>query len=285
MYHKSVRTQEKLKKDSDLVHKEESTLKKVIGFGSSEPEETPEVREIPAETVQPKLSLVSVRFESGHVLTYIDDSIGVKPGDRVFVDGTRAGKIGVVERVTTKFKVPAKGYKQIIGKASAPVRGTYEAVGPMMVSEGDGMTPEEFRCWILPPEDTEEPEEMAVGDGYEIDVREIEDAEGMEEAVMERAFGLCRDRKVAYLTVRGGIGTAFVIGTKWYRVDFRLDGEVMTEVYCDCPCPWLCKHEAAVAMTVRALQNAGIRTDRDFTAVDAVTFWGMAASGTKKITL
>ena len=60
----------------------------------------------------------------------------------------------------------------------------------------------------------------------------------------------------------------------------------MTEMYCDCPYPGLCKHLLAAALTVRALVMKGkLQPDEDFVAIDSNRFWNMVARTTKKVTL
>ena len=119
---------------------------------------------------------------------------------------------------------------------------------------------------------------MISGEGYTIDINHIEDCEDITDAIAERAVGYCREGRVRYLCVQGGVGRAYVEGGKWYRVDFHFCDGIMTNIYCDCPYSDLCKHEVAVAMTLRMLfrqpqfQNAG-----DFMALDRWTFWQLAS--------
>ena len=75
-------------------------------------------------------------------------------------------------------------------------------------------------------------------------------------------------------------------GTTWYEVNFRLDGDLMAEMYCECPYPGLCKHLLAVAVTMRALASESeLLSMENFVAVDAERFWSMVARTSKKITL
>lgn len=269
-------------------------MKSILGFAGGETPETTAIAAVPHEEEGPVRSLVAVSFaESGRALTYYNDRFVLEPGDRVFVSGKFAGKPGVVESVTTKFRINLADYQRVISKACNAIHGSYEAILDKMVSRDAGaMSPEEFRSRILPPahwegDGSEENEdEIIVGDGYELDLSDPAGCDELSAPVMERAADYCRSGKVAYIAVRGGIGTAYVEGSTWYEVNFRLHGNRMTEMYCGCPYPGFCKHLVAVAMTVGALgEIGGLDTEADFTAIDADRFWHMVSRTAKRITL
>ncbi len=265
----------------------------ILGFGSGEEPGSGNTDIIPGDPVQAVRSLVSVRFiGDGRAFTYYNDKFALEEGDCVFVSGKLAGKPGVVESVSTRFKINLADYQRVISKASSPIHGTYESILDKMVSyDRDALSPDEFRTWVMPPKgwdrkDGDPEDEIIIGDGYELHLPELEAADEVSPAVLQRAVEYCREGNAAYLCVRDGAGTAFINGTVWYEVNFRLKGDAMTEMYCDCPYPGLCKHLLAAALTVRALVlKGGLRSDEDFVAVDADRFWNMAARTTKKITL
>ncbi len=268
-------------------------MKSILGFGI-EPAPNPEsISAPPREALLPVRSLVTVRFaQSGRSLTYYNDAFVLKPGDHVFVSGKLAGQLGVVEQLTTKFKISLSGYERVISKASDNLRGTWEGVWTKMVSrDRDAMSPEEFRSWILPPahwdgDGKDGPGDVVIGDGYELDLSAIGESGDFSPTVFERAAAYCRDGKVAYISARDGLGTAFVEGASWYEVNFRLRGNAMTEMYCDCPYPGLCKHLLAAALTIRVMAKAGdIDPDMDFTAIGKERFWFMVACTKNKVTL
>ena len=268
-------------------------MKSILGFGIGEKPKTAEIEFTPKVTESPVRSLVSVRFiGDGRAFTYYNDKFDLEVGDHVFVSGKLAGKLGVVEKVTTKFKINLADYQRVISKASGTIHGTYESVMDKMVSyDRDALSPDEFRAWVMPPahwdgEEEETEDEIIVGDGYELCLPDLEEADDVSHTVLERAVDYCRTGKVAYISVRNGIGTAFIDGTTWYEVNFCLHGAMMTEMYCDCPYPGLCKHLLAVALTIRAMAKIGnLDTDRDFVAVDDNRFWSMVARTTKRVTL
>lgn len=262
-------------------------MKSILGFcAAAAPEETPAAA--PAGSAEPVRSLVSVKFpDDGRTLTYYNDRFALEPGDRVFVEGKLAGTVGIVETVCGKFKIKPSDYKKVVSVANAVLRGTYEAVLDMMVGYGgDAMSPEEFRATVLPPRSGEDGEELLVGDGYELDLCDPGAAEEADRASIDRAIEYCRENRVSYVAVRGGVGTAYVCGTKWYEVSFVLDGDRVSGMYCDCPRPGLCKHLLAVAFTVGALVKLGGLDPRaNFAAVESGCFWRMAAHKAKKVTL
>lgn len=269
-------------------------MKSILGFGIGEKPAAESISVTPKEDMNPVRSLVSVRFvRDGRAFTYYNDRFSLEVGDRVFVSGKLAGQLGIVEKVTTKFKINLADYQRVISKAGGAIHGTYESVLDKMVSyDREALSPEEFRSWILPPahwdgdgsEDQED--EIVIGDGYELSLSGLEDCDEVSPAVLERAVDYCRSGKVAYICVRNGIGTAFVDGSSWYEINFRLHGDAMTEMYCDCPYPGLCKHLLAVALTVRAMVKHGnLDADADFVAIGEDRFWNMVARTTKKVTL
>ena len=269
-------------------------MKNILGFVIEKKPVAERIAVTPKEELDPVRSLVSVRFiRDGRALTYYNDKFALEVGDYVFVSGKLAGQPGVVEKVTTKFKINLADYQRVFSKAGGAIHGSYESMLDKMVSyDREAMSPEEFRTWILPPAHWEgdgseaQEDEIIIGDGYELNLSELESNDDVNSTVLERAVDYCRRGKVAYICVQNGIGTAFVDGSSWYEVNFRLLGDTMTEMYCDCPYPGLCKHLLAVALTVRAMVKHGnLDPDADFTAIDGDRFWNMVARTTKKVTL
>ena len=119
---------------------------------------------------------------------------------------------------------------------------------------------------------------MVSGEGYSIDINNIEACEDITSVIAERAVGYCTEGRVRYLCVQNGVGRAYVEGTKWYRVDFHFNDGMMTDIYCDCPYSALCKHEVAVAITLRMLfKQPRFKKSADFMALDRWLFWQLAS--------
>ncbi len=271
-------------------------MKKLIGFLSSqEPteQEIPVARPVRRST--PVKSLVKVRFQCKSIdLAYYNDRFDLQKGDVVYVSGKLAGEPGIVTSVTTKFCIHSNEYERVLALLDLTLHGTFTRVQDKMVSiDHIALTPDQFGVWVTPPEDPkkkkdpdEEPDEIITGEGYAIDIHHIEQCEDLTEAVAHRAIDYCSNGNVRYLCVQNGVGRAYVEGTKWYRVDFKLSEDGwMTDIFCDCPYPGLCKHEVAVAITLRMLsQQPQLTAVRDFVALDRFLFWQLA-SRTDTITL
>lgn len=254
---------------------------RIVGFGQ---DDTRSMVEKPSGAVTvktPVRSLVSINFDRmNRPLTYYNDQFDLKPGDRVFVTGKLEGEVGLVESVTTKFRIRISDYQKVISLAQTPICGSYAPKGNMMLSyDMDALIPEDFRKWVLPPRDAEEqPEnEVVFGDGYEIPLEDPSTSESVDPAVFDRAIDICRSGRIGYISVRNEKGKAFIRGSRWYELDFTLNGNIIKEAYCECPYAGLCKHLLAVGVVLSVMRrNDDIDLDRDFTLISADQFWNMA---------
>ena len=264
---------------------------RTMGFGRDEMKETPDVLMSTAgDPKKPVKSLVRVHFEdAAYELTYFNDAFDLKPGDRVFVSGKRAGEVGIVNSVSTKFRIKASNYERVIALAQAPIHGTYKPVADKMLSYDAGaLTPEGFRTWVMPPEEPvpDENDEIIYGDGYEIPLDDPHNAEGVDKVVFGRALNYCSGGRIGYISVRDGVGRAFVEGEHWYELDFCIRDNAIEEAYCDCPYPGLCKHLLAVAVTLSVMSDHGdLDLGRDFVLIDADRFFEMIRRNEQTITL
>ena len=262
---------------------------RIIGFGQEDSKPKENRPDVTVTTDAPVRSLVSINFERmNHALAYYNDQFDLKPGDRVFVTGKLEGEIGIVESVTTKFRIRVADYQKVISVAQTQIHGTYAPKGGMMLSyDANALSADDFRKWILPPTEMgEEPEEIVIGDGYEIPLDDPRASEDADHAVFDRALEYCREGRIGFIAVRNGAGKAFVLGAKWYEIDFRLCDNVLREAYCECPYPGLCKHLLAVGILLRAmLQHDDIDLGRDFTLIAADRFWNMARHSRQTVSL
>ena len=69
--------------------------------------------------------------------------------------------------------------------------------------------------------------------------------------VFERGLDYYRENRVVYLCLDGGQGRAVVEGTKPYEVEFQYKNGQISNLFCDCPCGYTCKHEVAVLLQLR----------------------------------
>lgn len=263
-------------------------MKKLIGFMANNDSQS----EMPSVSTAirgntPVKSLVKIRFNSHPTpLAYYNDRFDLQEGDVVYVSGKLAGEPGVVVSVTTKFRIHTSDYERVLSLLDLTIHGSFTRVRDKMVSF-DQLTipPEQFCSWVTPPEDPkkqravdEDEDEVISGEGYTIVINNIEDCEDITSAIAERAVNYCMEGRVRYLCVQNGVGRAYVEGTKWYRVDFCFTNGVMTDIYCDCPYPELCKHEVAVALTLRMLfKQPQFKNTGDFMALDRWVFWQLAS--------
>ncbi|MBQ0037100.1 MAG: SWIM zinc finger family protein [Clostridiales bacterium] len=259
-------------------------MKSILGFGiSSAPisPKTPQVAE-----VHPVRSLVSVSFQdiTKHY-TYYNDRFDLSVGDRVYVSGKLAGRMGIVASVNTKFKINLSDYEKVVANPKITFHGTYRHVVDKMVACGDaGVDADTFRGWVTPPvPEGQEPPQIVMGEGYCLPLDGFQQSDDVDMKIVERALEYCQEGRVRYLSVQNGVGTAFVEGTCWYEVNFRFDGATVSELYCGCPYPGLCKHAIAVLMTLRVLLNN--MDAENFTAVDREFFLNTVIAGKQDITL
>ena len=259
---------------------------RMMGFGREEKQDLPDPLGTAATGTEiPVRSLARIRFDGAdRTLTYYNDRFRLRPGDRVFVSGKLAGKVGIVESVTTKFRIRLSEYQEVIALAQTPVLGAYTPVRDKMKSyDAEALSPEAFRAWILPPEEKIE-DDVVYGDGYVIPLDDPGAAEDAGPETFARALGYCE--RVDYVCVRNGAGRAFVKGSRWYELEFTLKNGVIEEAYCSCPFAGLCKHLLAVAIVLSALSRDGaLDPDRDFTLIGRERFFDMIRHNGQTVTL
>ena len=261
-------------------------MRRLIGFRDScscETVKEPVVAAHPQKT--PVKSLVKVRFrESARTLTYYNDRFDLVCGDVVYVSGTMAGQYGVVIEVVTKFRIHTADYERVLKCLDLTILGTgtyVQTADKMVCCLGAAISPERFEDWITPPieqkkeKDDTDPDEIVSGDGYSIELSQISNCEDLRQVILERGAGYYEEGRVKYIALYNGTGTAFVKGTKWYRVDFHYENGIITDLFCDCPYSGLCKHEVAVAMELKMLfkENPTLEKKEFFVAIDHAVFW------------
>ena len=264
-------------------------MKNMIGFGPRvEPENMP-ARHETAAVCAPIRSVVQVRFpEEDRTLPYYNDMFDLKTGDVVFVSGKMAGRMGVVSSVTTKFKVNLSYYQKVIARPEFTLSGTFAPVWGMMVSTDGYVKPdaEMFRSWAKPPVPGRPDDEIVCGEGYRLSLADFENDADVEAQVVSRALEYLEEGKVRFLSLKDGVGTAFVEGTVWYEVNFRYDDGTVTDMYCECPYPGLCKHNIAVLMLLRLLIDRIEQNSKPgFVAIESRFFWNILSITKQQITV
>lgn len=270
-------------------------MKKILGF-TGETEENEATAEITGraqtDTREPFRCIVKIRFPGvGKELSYYNDSFYLEVGDKVFVNGKSYGKLGVVTDVNTHFKINTADYKKVIGKPDIAIKGNFISINDKMVSFDTDLTAEKFAEMIIPPRDPDSDDndgEIILGEGWAVRLEDFEMSQYVEHIKLERAVECCCEGNVVFLSVKNGIGRAFVRGTKWYTIDFDFDGETVNNLYCDCPFAdsTLCKHELAVLVTLRVIINlTQLENKKDFTAIDKTYFLQEILSDNSEISL
>ena len=251
-----------------------------FGERKEQKEDTSVVRDLEV----PVKSLVKVHFVStGKELAYYNDQFALAEGDAVYVGGKMAGMIGVVTSVTTKFRIHSSDYQKVIAKLDLEFHGHFTRVQDKMICHDDiAISPAQFQSWITPPiekKDADEEDDVIIsGEGDEISLEDIINNPNITQPILHRALDYCKQGLVRYICIENGVGRAFVEGTKWYRVDFQYENGRMSDIYCDCPYPDLCKHEVAVALNLDMLAHQKeMDIDHDFVALDRDLFWKLAS--------
>lgn len=248
-------------------------MKNVIGFRLPQEDASTSLAPATERAVSvPVRSVVEVYFpENGRTYPYYNDLYDLQTGDVVFVSGKLAGKLGVVKSVTTRFKVDLSVYKKVIARPDFRLGGTFRPLAGMMVSCGGSATPDAalFRTWVRPPLPDAPAGEIVCGEGYSFDLSRLEQSEDLTPAVISKAIDYCNEGRVRYLSLQNGVGTAFVEGSAWYEVNFRCSAGQVTDMYCECPYPGLCKHNLAVLLILRTLLDELHMSDTpDFIAIE-----------------
>jgi len=262
-------------------------MKRILGFeinnsGTVPAKSEPELH----DTIVPVKSLVQVSFPDVHrIYSYYNDAFDLHEGDLVFVSGKLAGKCGFVESVNYKFKINLADYERIIAHPEVKLTGTYAPLLGMMISYDEAaVSPDTFRSWVKPPFAEEGKEsEYVTGLGYSFDLEHFTEDDDIQPEILHRALDYCNEGRVKYLSVRNGVGTAFIEGTAWYEIDFRFEDGRVSEMFCECPYPGLCKHNLAVLITLRELLKKA--EQEEFTALDRNCFLGMLSISRQAITL
>ena len=263
-------------------------MKSVLGFGREyemgtavQPETERNITNAPIK------SLVQVRFpEINRTYAYYNDRFDLREGDLVFVTGKLAGTCGVVDSVNYKFKINLADYERVIAQPEVRLSGTYYPIIDKMVSyDADAVSPDTFRSWVKAPvaDDDEDKPEFVMGEGYSFELDHFFEDEAVDQEVFHRAVNYCNEGLVQYRSGRDGVGTAFVEGTRWYEVNFKFENGYVSDMYCECPYPSLCKHNLAVLITLRELLKKAEKDE--FTAISRGFFLRMLSISKQPITL
>lgn len=196
-------------------------------------------------------TVVQIFFpDRNRTLSYYNDRFDLRVGDIVFVDGKLEGLRGRVTAVSTYFKVKVEDYKRVIGVADTRVVGEFFQAGAHLITFDPLVLPwKQFCSWVKPPQEDETEYYIS----YDEDGFPLDDLSGLKvtEAVAERGLAYYQENRVSYLCLNGSQGRAIVEGTKPYEVEFQYKDGQISNLFCDCPCGYTCKHEVAVLLQLR----------------------------------
>lgn len=205
-----------------------------------------------------KTNIVYVRFPNGSQYPYLNDKFDLAVGDKVYVDGKLAGKLGEVTEVLTQFKVSLKYYKYVLQKVDYHLKGVFRCSGNFMVATGNDVLPfEQLFSWIRGPEAIDEEsieEDFVCGEGYALDLTWFCDDEAEENTVdgvgsWDGQY-LADNGFLKFVTIIDGKGRAVVQterNLKTVEFDFDAAEMRMSNIFCDCISPRFCDDIAAVA--------------------------------------
>ena len=260
------------------------------------------------ENEKPKRSLVHVFFpDDGRTLTYFNDAFDLQEGDLVLVSGKLEGQRGVVEKVCTKFSIHTADYEKVTEKIDVSMNGRYRRKDKWMVSRDENaLSSDKLKLWLKPPRKNrkfvpiengdgrdggwvyvEEEDEIVSGEGFSARLYDLESCADLDRVILERGRSYFKSGRVKYVTVKNGQGAAFVRGESWYELSFSLSGEDVADLYCDCPFPGMCKHEAALVFALEDINknSAELSETGDLTAMSRDLFWDLVETTHQEIAL
>lgn len=227
---------------------------KIGGFAADHHEKKQQQEQpqpVQKQAVAPKKSVVKVYFiSSGKTLSYYNDKFDLHKGDMVYVEGAMEGQRGRIVEVSYNFKIKLSDYKRVIAQVDTNVSGQFNMAGSHFVTFDPLALPvSKARTWYMPPV---KEDDVIVSCGDDSSFR-LEDLSGMQitHAIAERGHDYYIENLVRYICIDGTRGYAIVEGTKSYEVEFTYHDGQISELICDCPCTYNCKHEFAAMLQLK----------------------------------
>ena len=278
----------------------------IRGFGAEKlpPTTTTATGSTPCE--KPRHSLVNVYFpDDGRTFPYYNDAYDLHEGDLVLVSGKLEGQRGVVQKVITKFSIHTTDYQKVTGKIDLSLNGRYRRKSEWMISQDEGaLSPDQMWLWlrsarkaqkVVPIENEngrdggwvfiEEEDTIVCGEGFSAELHDLETCDDLEPVILDRGRSYFKSNRVKYISLKNGQGNAFVRGSSWYKLSFSQSADEVSDIYCDCPYPGMCKHEAALLLALEALDKEAESDITDYTAMSRDFFWDLLEKTQQEICL
>ena len=221
-----------------------------IGFVVDNVEERAELQEMNQErTIVPRKSVVEVYFPDRRMtLSYFNDQFDLLVNDVVFVDGKLEGLRGIVRSVNYDFKIKLSEYKKVIRVVDTTVKGElYITPYRYMAFDRKTLNYKKVSSWFV----CKNEEDYEVGGSDKTfplnDLSEM----NIQRHIAERGHDYYMQNNVVFLELDGNKGRAIVEGSKVYDVEFNYENGMISNLVCDCFCPYTCKHQFAVMLQLR----------------------------------
>lgn len=263
---------------------------KINGFGSfpADKKETMPAYQPEQKVTVPRRSLVQVRFPGkGMALSYYNDQFDLQVGDLVYVDGKLEGQLGRITDVNYNFKIKISEYKKVIAVADTEVHGQFYMAGSHFVTFDPAALPkEQISVWFKAPAKEDE-EYVSSTDDFSF---RLDDLKGMKvnSTIAERGHEYYIENQVRYICLDGNRGYAIVEGNESYAIEFTYRNSEISQLICDCPCSYNCKHAFAAMLQLRETLEIIDKQYSDeyerngyFAAINKSTLFAFAVDGKK----
>ena len=227
-------------------------MKFPIGFAFQDEPKKVDIEPTVPETVTPVRSLVRIYFpDRNQTLTYYNDQFDLHKGDLVYVDGKLEGLRGRVVDVSYSFKIKASDYKKVIAVINTEVHGQFFMAGSHFVTfDADALPAAQAVRWFKAPEKEEDEYIIAEGESTSFPLDDLKQM-NIDSAIAERGHNYYIENCVRYICLDGNKGYAVVEGEHTYEVTFTYQDGIVSNLFCDCPCTFTCKHEFAAMLQLR----------------------------------
>ena len=204
-------------------------------------------------TAVPRKSLAQIRFPGeSRTLPYFNDLFDLQVGDLVYVEGEKSGQIGQVAELTYHFKIKLSDYRKVIAVVDTQVRGQFYIAGSHFVTFDPAALPkEQVTTWFHAPAAEDEDDTVFSCDDAEHFPLEDLDRMKITQHIAARGHKYYMENRVRYICLDHGHGYAIVEGTENYTVDFEYQHGEISNLLCDCPCAFNCKHEFATMLQLK----------------------------------